>query len=185
MNKTSSPTIVAVVQPCETPSVPKPAHAQVENGIVSVDPDRMGCRYCEWNCPYGAPFDPERKADQCDCATILSKACPRPASRPALPRAGLRQARRTTRYGEQARHRSPLPGAGRNSARPHFICAPNRHFQMRRGYHRRAAREHISNPRGFSHVRFGSRHLHLLGQAAADASVASSAVPPTRRGPEA
>jgi anaerobic dimethyl sulfoxide reductase subunit B (iron-sulfur subunit) len=35
---------------------PTTAMTQDENGIVTVDQTRcMGCRYCEWACPYGAP----------------------------------------------------------------------------------------------------------------------------------
>jgi anaerobic dimethyl sulfoxide reductase subunit B (iron-sulfur subunit) len=35
---------------------PTGAMNQDENGIVTVDQNRcVGCRYCEWACPYGAP----------------------------------------------------------------------------------------------------------------------------------
>ena len=35
---------------------PTQAMAKDEDGIVAIDPERcMGCRYCEWACPYGAP----------------------------------------------------------------------------------------------------------------------------------
>ncbi len=35
---------------------PTTAMSKDENGIVSVDADKcIGCRYCEWACPYGAP----------------------------------------------------------------------------------------------------------------------------------
>ena len=64
---------------CENPvcaeACPTQAMHKDENGIVSVDPDRcVGCRYCEWNCPYGAPqFDPERKKmTKCDFLPRLS-----------------------------------------------------------------------------------------------------------------
>jgi anaerobic dimethyl sulfoxide reductase subunit B (iron-sulfur subunit) len=45
---------------CELPICaevcPTGAMAKGEDGIVAVDPGRcMGCRYCEWACPYGAP----------------------------------------------------------------------------------------------------------------------------------
>jgi anaerobic dimethyl sulfoxide reductase subunit B (iron-sulfur subunit) len=50
---------------------PTSAMEKREDGIVAVDPDRcMGCRYCEWACPYAAPqFDATRgvmtKCDLC------------------------------------------------------------------------------------------------------------------------
>lgn len=35
---------------------PTAAMTRREDGLVLLDPDRcMGCRYCEWACPYGAP----------------------------------------------------------------------------------------------------------------------------------
>lgn len=45
---------------CENPSCvtacPTRAMSVDSQGIVSVNPDRcVGCRYCEWACPYGAP----------------------------------------------------------------------------------------------------------------------------------
>lgn len=44
---------------CEDPiclkSCPNKAIKKDENGIVLIQSKRcMGCRYCEWNCPYGA-----------------------------------------------------------------------------------------------------------------------------------
>lgn len=44
-------------------------HKNLENGIVSVDATRcVGCRYCEWNCPYSAPqFNKQEKhMTKCD-----------------------------------------------------------------------------------------------------------------------
>jgi len=37
-------------------------HRNEETGAVLIDPDRcIGCRYCSWVCPYGAPtFEAER-----------------------------------------------------------------------------------------------------------------------------
>jgi len=52
---------------CETPkcvnACPTKAIYENENGIIVIDHNLcMGCRYCEWVCPYGAPqFDPDLK----------------------------------------------------------------------------------------------------------------------------
>jgi anaerobic dimethyl sulfoxide reductase subunit B len=52
---------------CENPrcmaACPTKAIYENENGIILIDHDLcMGCRYCEWVCPYGAPqFDPDIK----------------------------------------------------------------------------------------------------------------------------
>jgi anaerobic dimethyl sulfoxide reductase subunit B (iron-sulfur subunit) len=45
------------------------------NGIVDVDPKKcIGCKYCEWACPYGAPQYDESKGimGKCDlCADYI------------------------------------------------------------------------------------------------------------------
>ena len=80
---------------CEAPvcaqSCPTGALHRRPDGVVLVDAERcMGCRYCEWACPYGAPrFDDERGvmtkctlcADRLDggLAPACVAACPRRA----------------------------------------------------------------------------------------------------------
>ena len=56
---------------------PTTAMHQDEDGVVSVDPHKcVGCRYCEWACPYSAPqFNPELgHMTKCDlCADYRSE----------------------------------------------------------------------------------------------------------------
>ena len=119
---------------CENPvcanGCPTQAMHKDENGIVSIDESRcVGCRYCEWNCPYGAPqFDPQRKKmTKCDfCRDNLERG-EKPACVAACPCRALDYGdygQLVERYGAQAPI-APLPAA--ELTRPHFICAPNRH----------------------------------------------------------
>lgn len=124
---------------CENPvcaeACPTQAMHKDENGIVSVDPDRcVGCRYCEWNCPYGAPqFDPERKKmTKCDFCRDYLEQGPAPVLRRGLPlpRAGLRRIRRTAQalWGT-GRHRA-ASGAGTHPSPLHLCSQPS--FQTAR-----------------------------------------------------
>ena len=107
----------------------------------------MGCRYCEWNCPYGAPqFDPERKKmTKCDfCRDYLEQGLP-PSCVAACPCRALDYGEYDEllkRYGEQAAI-APLPGP--ELTRPHFICAPNRHSKPQ-GSTEGLRGKRISNP---------------------------------------
>lgn len=124
---------------CENPvcaeACPTQAMHKDENGIVSVDPDRcVGCRYCEWNCPYGAPqFDPERKKmTKCDfCRDYLEQGLP-PSCVAACPCRALDYGEYDEllkRYGEQAAHRT-ASGAGTHPSPLHLCSQPS--FQTAR-----------------------------------------------------
>lgn len=66
---------------CESPACmaacPTAAISKDENGVVTVDQSKcVGCRYCEWACPYGTPqFDAATGVmSKCDfCQDLLAK----------------------------------------------------------------------------------------------------------------
>jgi len=66
---------------CEEPicrdACPNKAIVKQDDGVVLIDYDRcMGCKYCEWTCPYGAlQFDNEKKVmTKCSfCADYLEE----------------------------------------------------------------------------------------------------------------
>jgi anaerobic dimethyl sulfoxide reductase subunit B len=62
--------------PC-VPACPTKAIYQNDIGIIEVDRELcMGCRYCEWSCPYGAPqYDPGLKViTKCNlCSDYVSQ----------------------------------------------------------------------------------------------------------------
>ena len=81
---------------CENPicvrSCPTTAMHKGEDGIVTVDHDKcVGCRYCEWGCPYSAPqYDAKLgKMTKCDfCRDYLEQGKP-PACVSACPTRAL------------------------------------------------------------------------------------------------
>ncbi|MFO7997974.1 MAG: DMSO/selenate family reductase complex B subunit [Bacteroidales bacterium] len=81
---------------CEDPvcakSCPNKAIVKQDNGVVLIDPDKcMGCKYCEWTCPYGAlQFDSLKKVmTKCTfCADYLEQGKP-PACVSACPMRAL------------------------------------------------------------------------------------------------
>jgi len=72
---------------------PTTAMSQDENGIVTVDETKcMGCKYCEWACPYGAPqYQVESgRMSKCDFCRDELKAGGVPACVAACPTRALR-----------------------------------------------------------------------------------------------
>ncbi len=61
-------------------SCPSKAISKNGRGLVLIDPNKcMGCKYCEWTCPYGAlQFDKERRVmTKCNfCADYLEQGKP-------------------------------------------------------------------------------------------------------------
>lgn len=103
-----------------------------ENGIVTVDADKcVGCRYCQWLCPYDAPqYDADTgKVSKCDfcqdrLAEGLNPVCVDACPLRALHFGEIDELR--ARYGNEAEI-EPLPPA--DIARPALVVKPHKHAQ--------------------------------------------------------
>lgn len=111
-----------------------PANAFVKgpDGVVTLDQDKcIGCRYCEWTCPYGAPQFLEDKGvmSKCDGCQDLVAAGEKPACVDACVMRALDfgdLSELKAKYGG-ADALAPLPGGSYTS--PAFIVTPHRHAQ--------------------------------------------------------
>ncbi len=118
---------------CEEPicrdACPNKAIVKQDDGVVLIDYDRcMGCKYCEWTCPYGAlQFDNDKKVmTKCSfCADYLEEG-KAPACVSACPA-------RVLDYGDleelQKKHGEdneffPLPESG--YTKPALVITPHR-----------------------------------------------------------
>lgn len=121
---------------CENPACvkvcPAAAITKRDDGIVLIDADKcIGCRYCEWACPYGAPqFDEAvNKMTKCTmCEDLVAK-----GENPYCVDACVN---RSLDFGEldEMRHKygtenaiEPLPVARFTS--PAIVITPHRHSQ--------------------------------------------------------
>ncbi|MDO4606040.1 MAG: dimethylsulfoxide reductase subunit B [Bowdeniella nasicola] len=121
---------------CEDPICvkvcPTTAMHQNEDGTVSVDPHKcVGCRYCEWACPYSAPqYNPELgHMTKCDlCADYRAEgqdpACVAACPARALDWGPIDELR--AKYGNTD-NIEPLPDP--SITRPHLVITPHRHAQ--------------------------------------------------------
>jgi anaerobic dimethyl sulfoxide reductase subunit B len=103
-----------------------------EDGIIQIDEDKcIGCRYCEWACPYGAPQFHEEKGVMTKCNFCVDyidagqppscvAACP---SR-AIEFGDIEELR--AKYGDLAEI-APLPEA--SITEPNLVIKPHKHAQ--------------------------------------------------------
>jgi anaerobic dimethyl sulfoxide reductase subunit B (iron-sulfur subunit) len=123
---------------------PSTAMQQDDQGIVTVDPDRcVGCRYCEWACPYSAPqFDAALgQMTKCDFCRDDIERGGTPACVAGCPTRALQFGEYealAARYGSD-RIMAPLPPQALTD--PNFIFDPHR--DARTGQPRKGT---ISNP---------------------------------------
>lgn len=123
-------------QHCEDPICmnvcPAAAISKREDGIVLINPDQcIGCRYCEWACPYGAPqfIEEQGVMSKCDfCYDLqdqgLNPACVDACVMRCLDFGDLDELR--AKYGGTAEI-EPLPSA--DITHPAFVITPHRHAQ--------------------------------------------------------
>lgn len=124
---------------CEEPICkevcPAGAITKRDDGVVLIDGDKcIGCRYCEWACPYGAPqFDEDEKVmTKCDfCADIVDDggkpACVDACVMRCLDFGELEELR--AKYGAVAQI-APLPDA--ETTGPAFVVTPHKDSQVKR-----------------------------------------------------
>lgn len=120
---------------CENPVCmevcPAKAISKREDGIVSINQDQcIGCRYCQWSCPYSAPqFDEEMGVmTKCDfCADLqdqgLNPACVDACVMRCLKSGNLEDLKK--QYGSF--EVEPLPSSG--ITRPAFVVRPHKSSQ--------------------------------------------------------
>ncbi len=118
---------------CENPlcveACPTQAMHKRDDGIVMVDPELcIGCRYCEWNCPYSAPqFDEARGImTKCNFCYDAIDAGGAPACVEACPSRALEFGEREeleAKYGTQ-HEVAPLPSS--SITNPSLIITPHR-----------------------------------------------------------
>ncbi len=121
---------------CENPACvevcPTQAMQKGENGVVTIDENLcVGCRYCEWACPYAAPQYNEARGvmTKCNfCQDLLAKgqnpACVDACVMRALDFGELEELR--AKYGDEASI-EPLPSA--EMTKPAFVMTPHKHSQ--------------------------------------------------------
>ncbi len=110
---------------------PASAITQREDGIVLIDEDKcIGCRYCEWACPYGAPQFDEASGimTKCNFCYDAIDVGEKPTCVTACPHRALdfgTLAELREKYGDVVTEVAPLPEA--SITEPAMVIKPHRH----------------------------------------------------------
>ncbi len=124
--------VSAACMHCEEPICvkvcPTKASYKREDGIVLIDQDKcIGCRYCSWACPYGAPqFNVEISAmTKCDfCYDLLEKG-EKPACVDACPFQNIHFGPLEEMRKKYGTFSSPAPLPSPKTTRPSIVYTPS------------------------------------------------------------
>lgn len=100
-----------------------------EDGIVLVDPDKcIGCRYCSWACPYGAPQFNEDLGimTKCNMCVDLVEKGERPACVEACPYRALDFGEIEELHEKHGTFAAPAPLPASNITHPSVVYTPNK-----------------------------------------------------------
>lgn len=111
---------------------PTTAMTRREDGTVFVDQDKcVGCRYCEWACPYSAPqFNPETNhMSKCDLCADYRASGQDPACVAACPTRALDWGDIDELRAEHGAENGIAPLPDPSVTRPNLVIAPHRDAQ--------------------------------------------------------
>ena len=113
-------------EPACAAACPADAYSIRDDGIVTQDPEKcLGCEYCAWACPYGAPqFSPEAgRTTKCDfCRDLIDEGLP-PACVAACP---MRALDVVSVESSVAAMPMPFPLPPESRTKPQVTIAPHR-----------------------------------------------------------
>jgi len=111
---------------------PTGAMTKREDGIVYANSDKcIGCRYCEWACPYGAPQydDLQGVVRKCDLCVDLIESGEDPACVAICPQRALEYGEYDDLVAKYGNIGSVKPLPSTELTNPSFIIKPHKHAQ--------------------------------------------------------
>lgn len=124
--------VSAACMHCQNPMClevcPAAAISKRDDGIVLIDPDKcIGCRYCQWACPYGAPqFNEELGVmTKCDFCYELQDQGQNPACVDACPMRALHYGELEELQAQYGTLADPAPLPDPSITHPSIVYKPN------------------------------------------------------------